>query len=268
MPSTSTQRADRTLLLEAVQELARRTGSVALRHFRSALTIESKTDGSPVTIADRSAEQAAREWIAQRFPDDGVVGEEFGTHLPAAKRRWLIDPIDGTKTFVRGVPLWGSLIAVCEDDAVLAGAAFFPALDEMLVAATGLGCWWNGTRAHVSATSSISAATVLTTDERFSRTLDLRDGWRRLADSAAISRSWGDCYGYLLVATGRAEVMVDGIVGPWDSAPLYPAITEAGGVFSDWQGKDTAFGGSIIATNAAIAAPARELLGGGGRSVG
>jgi histidinol-phosphatase len=112
MSATSEKRSSRSLLLEASQELARRTGGVALRHFRTALTIESKADGSPVTVADRAAEKAAREWIAQRFPEDGIVGEEFGTDSPGAKRRWLVDPIDGTKTFVRGVPLWGSLIAV------------------------------------------------------------------------------------------------------------------------------------------------------------
>lgn len=262
MPPGSEKRSDRSLLLDAAHELARRTGGVALRYFRSTLTIESKSDGSPVTVADRAAEECAREWILQRFPDDGIVGEEFGTHLPGAKRRWLIDPIDGTKTFVRGVPLWGSLIAVCENEMVLAGAAFFPALDEMLSAAVGLGCWWNGTRAQVSKTSTIADATVLTTDERFSRTPERREGWRRLTEAAAISRSWGDCYGYLLVATARADVMVDGIVGPWDSAPLYLAITEAGGVFTDWEGNDTAFGTSIIATNAALAATARGLLGG------
>ena len=263
MPSSSEKRTDRSLLLEAAQELARRTGGIALRHFRSALSIEAKADGSPVTIADRAAEQAAREWIAQRFTDDGIVGEEFGTHLPGAKRRWLIDPIDGTKTFIRGVPLWGSLIAICEANTVLAGAAFFPALDEMLVGATGLGCWWNGTRTRVSTTSALADAVVLTTDERFSRTPERREGWRRLADAAAVSRSWGDCYGYLLVATGRADVMIDGIVGPWDSAPLYPAITEAGGVFTDWDGRDTAFGTSIVATNAALSVTARETLGSG-----
>lgn len=260
MPASSEKRSDRSLLLEAVQELARRTGAVALRHFRSTLTVESKADGSPVTAADRGAEQAARDWIAQRFPEDGIVGEEFGTHLPAAKRRWLVDPIDGTKTFVRGVPLWGSLIAVCEAETVLAGAACFPALDETLSGAKGLGCWWNGTRTRVSTTSVLAEATVLTTDERFSRTPERREGWRLLSDAAAISRSWGDCYGYLLVATGRADVMVDGIVGPWDSAPLYPAITEAGGVFTDWEGNDTAFGTSIVATNAALSVKTRELL--------
>ena len=260
MPGTD-KRSDLSLLLEATQELARRAGGVALRHFRSALSVESKTDGSPVTIADRSAEETAREWIARRFPSDGVLGEEFGAHLPTAKRRWLIDPVDGTKTFVRGVPLWGTLIAVCEDDHVLAGAAFFPAVDEIVGAAPGLGCWWNGVRAQVSNVGALEAATVLTTDERFTRTAERREGWQRLAASAAISRTWGDCYGYLLVATGRAEVMVDGIVAPWDAAAFLPVITEAGGVFTDWKGSPTAFGGSIVATNALLADRARELLG-------
>ena len=260
MPGTD-KRSDLSLLLEATQELARRAGGVALRHFRSALTVESKTDGSPVTIADRSAEETAREWITRRFPTDGILGEEFGAHLPAAKRRWLIDPVDGTKTFVRGVPLWGTLIAVCEDEKVLAGAAFFPAVDEIVGAAPGLGCWWNGSRSHVSNVAALDAATVLTTDERFTRSAAHRTGWQRLAAGAAISRTWGDCYGYLLVATGRAEVMVDGVVAPWDAAAFLPVITEAGGVFTDWNGNPTAFGGSSVATNAHLAERARDLLG-------
>ena len=262
MPN-SDKKGDASLLLEAAQELARRTGSVALRHFRSALTVESKSDGSPVTIADKDAEQAARQWIMQRFPNDGILGEEFGAHLPAAKRRWLIDPIDGTKTFVRGVPLWGTLVAICEGEQTLAGAAFFPAVDEIVAAVRGLGCWWNGARAHVSNTASMDAATVLTTDERFRRDTSKVDGWRRLAEAAALSRTWGDCYGYLLVATGRAEVMVDGVAAAWDAAPFLPVITEAGGIFTDWRGEQTAFGGSIVASNSAIAAQARQLLGAG-----
>jgi len=267
MSAISDRKHDLSLLLEATQEVSRRAGHVALRHFRSNVAVESKNDGSPVTIADRSAEQTARDWIAQRFPEDGVLGEEFGGHLPAARRQWIIDPIDGTKTFIRGVPLWGTLVAVCEGEVVLAGAAYFPAVDEMLGAATGLGCWWNGSRAHVSAIADIEAATVLTTDERFSRTPEHREGWRRLADGAAVSRSWGDCYGYLLVATGRAEVMVDGVVRPWDTAPLYVAITEAGGMFTDFAGAPTAFGGSAIATNTGVGVRARALLGAGAPSV-
>ncbi|HVX39318.1 MAG TPA: histidinol-phosphatase [Gemmatimonadaceae bacterium] len=251
---------DRSLLLEAVAEVAREAGRTALRHFRSTLEVEEKRDGSPVTIADRSAEQRAREWIANRFPDDGIAGEEYGVERPDAARRWIVDPIDGTKSFVHGVPLWGTLVAVCERQEILAGAAYFPALDEMLAAAVERGAWWNGTRCRVSQVASVEKATVLTTDHRFLRTPERQPGWRRLADRAAIARDWGDCYGYLLVATGRAEVMIDGILEDWDAAALFPAIVEAGGVFTDCAGRPTAFGKSAVATNAALAADARALL--------
>ncbi|HKO14746.1 MAG TPA: histidinol-phosphatase [Gemmatimonadaceae bacterium] len=253
--------ADGALLLEAAEQLARVTGAIALRYFRAALTVEWKADGSPVTMADRAAESEARAWLARRFPEDGVLGEEMGVSLPGAKRQWIIDPIDGTRTFLRGVPLWGTLVAVAEGEAVLAGAACFPAVDELLVASRTLGCWWNGARARVSSVDTITRATALTTDERFVRQPTQRRGWRRLARTAGMSRSWGDCYGYLLVATGRAEVMVDPIMSPWDAAALLPIIDEAGGVFTDWSGVVTAFGGSAVATNRALADEARALLG-------
>jgi histidinol phosphatase-like enzyme (inositol monophosphatase family) len=241
-------------------ELARLTGDVAMRHYRSRLTVETKADGSPVTIADRAAEEAARVWVRTHFPEDGILGEELGEERPGAARRWIIDPIDGTKSFVRGAPLWGSLVALCEGERVLAGAAYFPAVDELVAAAPGAGCWWNGSRCQVSDVDSIAAATVLTTDERFQERPDRRAGWEALSQAASVSRSWGDCFGYLLVATGRAEVMVDAILSPWDAAALQPIIVEAGGTFTDWNGVPTAFGGSAIATNARLAAGARRLL--------
>jgi len=251
---------DGTSLLEAAAELARLTGDIALAHYRSALAVETKADGSPVTGADRAAETAAREWVRRRFPADGILGEEFGEERPGAARRWVIDPIDGTKSFVRGVPLWGSLVALCEGERVLAGAACFPAVGEQLAAAPGQGCWWNGSRCRVSLVSAVDAATVLTTDDRFLDEPARRPGWDRVSRAASVSRGWGDCYGYLLVATGRAEGMFDPILSPWDSAALQPLIVEAGGVFTDWTGRDTAFGGSAVATNAALAAPLRALL--------
>ena len=247
-------------LLEAVAEVARIAGTVALRHFKSNLTVETKSDGSPVTIADRAAEDAARSWIAARFPRDGIEGEERGTTLGVSGRRWILDPIDGTKAFVRGVPLWGSLIALCQENDVIAGAASFPAVGEELVAATGLGTWWNGARCRVSSIASIGEATVVTTNPQFRLTPDFKPRWDRLAAAAKVARGWGDCYGYLLVATGRAEVMVDGSMADWDAAALYPIIVEAGGVFSDLAGRATPFGRSAIATNAALAETARALL--------
>jgi histidinol-phosphatase len=247
-------------LAAAVEEVARVAGDIALRYYKTSLVVESKSDGSPVTIADRSAEQAARNWIEVHFPGDGILGEELGLTRPDSRRRWVLDPIDGTKTFVRGVPLWGTLVALCEGHEVLAGAAYFPPLGEMLAAARGAGCWWNGARCRVSSVATLRDATVLTTDERFAGDTDHLTGWRNLARQAAVSRSWGDCYGYLLVATGRAEVMVDGIVSPWDAAALMPVVEEAGGIFTDWKGTRTAFGGSAVATNQGVAAESRLLL--------
>ena len=247
-------------LLAAVEQVARLAGDIALGFYRQQLVVELKADGSPVTIADRTAEQAARSWIEQRFPADGILGEEMGVTRPEAARRWVLDPIDGTKTFIRGVPLWGTLVGLCEAERVLAGAAYFPAVGEMLAAAPGEGCWWNGSRSRVSSRATLAEATVLTTDERFQNDQRQRAGWIRLAGRAAASRSWGDCYGYLLVSTGRAEVMVDGILSPWDAAALMPIVEEAGGVFTDWNGTRTAFGGSAVATNQGVAAESRLLL--------
>ena len=247
-------------LLQAVRECAEITGAFAHRHYRGDVAVEWKADGSPVTIADRGAEQAARDWISARFPDDAIGGEEFGERSGTSGRRWIIDPIDGTKSFVRGVPLWASLVAVLEDERVLAGAASFPATGETIAAAAGCGCWHNGSRASVSAVSSLGSATVLTSDDRTFSPGGPRAGWDRLSDAASVSRTWGDAFGYLLVATGRADVMVDAIVNAWDIACFVPIIEEAGGVFTDYTGRITAFGGNAIATNAALAAESRRIL--------
>lgn len=247
-------------LMEAAGEVAKLAGNIALSHFKSGTAVETKGDGTPVTVADRQAEHAAREWLTRRFPEDGILGEEFGSTRPEARRRWILDPIDGTKTFIRGVPLWGTLVALAEGEEILAGAAYFPAVDELLVASPGQGCHWNGKRCHVSEISRLAEATVLSTDERFLVHPERRERWRSLAASAAVSRTWGDCYGYLLVATGRAEAMVDEVMSPWDAAALLPIIQEAGGRFSDWAGKVTAFGGGSVATNRALDGEIRQVL--------
>jgi histidinol phosphatase-like enzyme (inositol monophosphatase family) len=252
--------ADSERLMQAVADVAHLAGDVALQSYRTGLAIETKHDGSPVTVADRAAEQAAREWIGARFPEDGIMGEEFGLTRPDARRRWLVDPIDGTRTYVRGVPLWGTLVAVVEQDEVLAGAACFPALDEIIAASLGGGCWWNGNSCSVSPVAELAKATVVTTDERFAMSPQRRHGWDRLTTRAELSRSWGDCYGYLLVATGRAEVMSDPVLSPWDAAAVMVVVEQAGGVFTDWGGARTPFAGSAIATNRALAEEVRELL--------
>jgi histidinol phosphatase-like enzyme (inositol monophosphatase family) len=252
---------DAQSLMQAAEEVARKSGDVALGFFRKGVTVDTKGDGTPVTVADRTAEQTAREWLEARFPQDGILGEEFGETRPGAKRRWILDPIDGTKTFIRGVPLWGTLVALAEGERILAGAAYFPPVGEMLVAAPGQGCFWNGNRTRVSAVADLSQALVLATDERFLVYPDRGAAWRELAAKASIARTWGDCYGYLLLATGRAEVMVDEQLSPWDAAALQPIVEEAGGVFTDWTGARTSFGGNGIATNAALASQVRSMLG-------
>ncbi len=248
-----------TIYMEAVAELAALAGGNAMRHYRTGLVAEAKMDGSPVTVADQSSERLARDWIEERFPADGILGEEFGVLRPEAARRWIIDPIDGTKAFVRGIPFWGTLVAVMEGETVIAGATNFPALGESLVAAPGEGCWWNGSRCSVSAVNNLADATVLTTDAAFAGQPMKLEAWHGLAALAGTSRTWGDCVGYLLVATGRAEVMVDPVVSAWDIAALMPAIVEAGGVFTDWEGRSIC-GTSGIATNAVLADAVRAIL--------
>ncbi|HEV2641710.1 MAG TPA: histidinol-phosphatase [Candidatus Elarobacter sp.] len=245
---------------DAVAEVAKLAGDFAMSHYGRELMVDVKSDGSPVTVADRGAEERARAWIERNFPDDGILGEEFGDVRPDARRRWIIDPIDGTKSFVRTVPLWGTLIAVTEGESVLAGCAYFPALGETVVAAPGAGCFWNGARCSVSTVDRLEAATIVVTDDRFPEREARGVAWHRLVADAAVVRTWGDCYGYLLLATGRADVMLDDVVSPWDAAALYPIITEAGGVFTDWRGRATAFGGDVIATNAALAEGVRNIL--------
>jgi histidinol-phosphatase len=246
--------------LDALATVARLAGAIALRHFRTDLRVETKADGSPVTVADRAAEEAARGWITQHFPRDEILGEEGGkTGAPNAARRWVIDPIDGTKTFIHGVPLWGTMIGVLEQDSVIAGSIFCPAVDEIVVAAQGAGCWHNGIRCRVSHVSQLSAATILTTNERFAEYPERQQRWLSLTRRVALTRTWGDCFGYLLVATGRAEAMIDNKLSIWDYAPLVPIISEAGGSITDWRGNSD-YGGDAIATNAALAQPVREAL--------
>ena len=247
-------------LLSAVTELATLVGDEANKYFRTGIAVEFKGDGSPVTAADRAAETLAREWIRARFPDDGILGEEFGLEKPDAPRRWVLDPIDGTKSFIHGVPLWGTLVAVVEGETVLAGAVYAPPTQELVAAAPGDGAWFNGRRTYVSTTDSLASATLLTTDARFPGRPQRQQRWEQLARATRIVRTWGDCYGYLLLATGRADFMVDDQLNPWDAAAVQVVIDEAGGRFTDFRGRSTAFGGDSIATNGALDALVRGIL--------
>jgi len=251
-------------LREVAVALAREAGDLTLRYFGRTVEADRKGDGTPVTEADRGAERLLREGIEARFPTHGILGEEFGEVRSDAPVRWILDPIDGTRSFVRGVPLYGVLVGIEVEGEPVVGVAHFPALGESVAAARGEGCLWNGERARVSKRSELADALVLTTDpERIRREEGTGPGWRVLARGAAFSRSWGDCYGHVLVATGRAEVMVDPVLSPWDAAPLLPILTEAGGRFTDLDGGTTIHGGSGVSTNGLLHDAVLQILGGG-----
>ena len=247
-------------LLDAAAELARAAGAKALAHYAPGIAVDLKADGSPVTRADREAEQFAREWLSTRFPGDAILGEEFGAAgVAGAGRRWVIDPVDGTKSFVKGVPLWGTLVAVMEGEEVIAGAAAFPACGEWIAAARGEGAWWNGARTRVSDVAGLADATLTSTGTSFEDPVR-ESRWNALAARGGIVRTWGDCFGYLMVATGRAEVMMDPRLNVWDAASVMVIVEEAGGAFTDWHGARTPSGLGGIATNAALGPGVRAAL--------
>lgn len=249
-------------LLDFAVEVAWRAGRITLAHYQTGIAADLKADDSPVTRADRDAERLVRELIEARFPHDGLLGEELGEERPGADRRWIVDPIDGTRTFVRGVPFYGVLLALEEEGEAVLGVMHFPALDETVSAARGLGCWWNGRRALVSQTTSLGSAFVATTDAENIYHCGRGRGWDILRARVAGWRTWGDCYGYALVATGRVDAMLDPQMSIWDAAALLPIIEEAGGVFTDWHGAPGHRGDSAVATNAALARDVRTALAG------
>ncbi len=226
-------------------------GCITLGYFQTHVVVERKADSSPVTAADRGAETKLRELIEHDWPGHSIIGEEFGESPHADRLTWVIDPIDGTKSFVQGVPLYGVLLALLDGNAPLVGVAHFPALRETVYAARGEGCYWNGRRARVSTVEDINRAVVTSSDVLMHDPVK-EAGWQRLAKAAYIRRTWGDAYGYALVATGRAEVMVDATMKLWDCAPFQVILEEAGGTFTDWQGTPTVHAPNSVATNGAL----------------
>ena len=240
--------------------IARRAAEVArdviMPLYDSALTVELKADRTPVTAADRGAEEAIRAFLERECPGHGILGEEFGETTGDGRHRWILDPIDGTKSFIHHVPLFGTLIALERDGAPVVGVIACHAVGETISAAKGEGAWLNGKRVAVSNVAKLDEATVsMTSPSRMFTTHPVAFG--ALCARSGLVRAWGDCYGYLMVATGRAEVMIDPEMSIWDAAALYPVITEAGGRMTTWQGDDRV-GDSVAASNGLLH---DELLG-------
>jgi len=241
--------------------IAREAGQLTLEYFgRPDLQVELKQDQSPVTEADRAAEKLLRARIAQAFPKDGILGEEFGEKLAAGsrdagRRRWILDPIDGTKSFERGVPLYGTLVALEVDGVVTAGVIFMPALREEVHAETGSGTTWVtgiGTDLEDSKPACVSKFGTMAESLLCFTSMREREIMLLVADAFKRMRGWGDCYAHLLVATGRAEAALDPQFEIWDGAPLKIVVEEAGGTFTDRQGRVTHDGGSGVSTNGLI----------------
>ena len=249
MSVTTPPPVDTALFDEAVA-LASAAGERTLRWFQtSELEVDTKADNTPVTAADRDAEQFIRDHLAQHHPGDAVVGEEHDDTEGSSGRCWIIDPIDGTKAFMRGVPLYSSLLAVDDEHGPAVGVIVLPALNQVVAAGRGLGCFANGTPCAVSDRATLSGSCVTTSGFSPWDT----DAYERVRTSGAILRTWGDGYGYAMVATGRAEAMVDPAASRWDVAPMPVIITEAGGRFTTADGSGTgADGGSGLATNGVL----------------
>lgn len=248
----------------AAGDLAAQT---TLPYFQTShLEVESKADDSPVTIADRSAEAEFRKWILEHFPDDGILGEEQGIHQGSSPYRWVVDPIDGTKSFIAGVPLYSTLVALEKDGVPIAGGIWIPALGETAVAAAGRGCWyrkglqepWQPSR--VSTSKPLDEAIFVTTAVDSFGQVNAAANYRAIESRVRFTRTWGDGYGYLLIATGRADIMVDPIVNPWDVAAILPVIVESGGTFSDWSGQATTKSTNAVATNGHLHCEILEFL--------
>ncbi|MBE0539618.1 MAG: histidinol-phosphatase [Ignavibacterium sp.] len=240
--------------------LANQSADVIKKYFRTSLNIESKADFSPVTIADKLAEEKMRNIITKEFPSHGIIGEEFGSYNPDAEYVWVLDPIDGTKSFISGALSFGTLIALLKNGKPILGVINHPILDEFLVGDNKT-CSLNGRKVNFRECSSIHNATLLTTDHLNIGKYHNQNKFDELIKMVKLYRNWGDCYGYYLLATGYADIMIDPIMSVWDSMALIPIINGAGGIITDYNGNDPLKGNSIIASNKQIHKTVISLLG-------
>lgn len=247
-------------ILDFAVESAQLAGALTLGYFQTGTPHERKADRSPVTAADRAAEELLRRRIERAFPAHGIVGEEFGVERGDAAARWILDPIDGTQSFVCGVPLYSVLVGFELAGEMLAGVIHLPALHETIYAARGMGCRWNGRPARVSEVARLDQARVAYCSSKGFVTHRRAAAFERLRDACEIDRGWGDAYAYALVATGRADLALDPIMSVWDNAALAPVVREAGGTFTDWRGRATHTATESLATNGRLLDETLALL--------
>lgn len=265
-----TELADR---LELAVRLVREAGAHAMTYYQAQeMGLDFKPDRSPVTRADKEGEELIRRALDAQCPRDGVLGEEYGEKEGSSGYRWLLDPIDGTESFIRGVPLFGCMAALEHDGEAVAGAICFPALGEIVYAAKGEGAWWaNGIGApseslkprpaRVSSAVELGDATFCATGLQDFAGIGKEEGFARLLGAVGRARGWSDCYGHYLVATGRVDIMIDPLMHVWDNAPLLPIIEEAGGRFSGLGAEHSIYAPNAISTNGLLHDAVLALLG-------
>jgi histidinol phosphatase-like enzyme (inositol monophosphatase family) len=233
-----------------LDELSRKAGAIIKRYYNSQFEVEHKADDSPVTKADREVEIFLRDELSKRYPDHSLYGEEYGATKRASAYRWIIDPIDGTKSFVMRTPLFGTMIALERDGELLLGSIYLPIQDQLLIGSTQTGTFLNGQPCRVSNTADLAQATVVLTDPRTLLPLEQNSPVIKVCERARLVRAHGDCYGYFLVATGRADVMIEpGALAYYDVAPMPPILSGAGGVFSTLKGDLDFASGQGLAAN-------------------
>ena len=254
-------------------DAAVQSSKITLGYFGSdQLNQDTKGDGTPVTIADRACETDLRQRIEAKYPDDSILGEEFGHKIGSSGYEWVIDPIDGTISFIHGVPLFGTMLACLHDGKPVVGVIVMPALDEVVYAADGCGCWHQQSnqspkKASVSTTSTLSDSMLNTTSMSYFTTPALRKLYEQLDSQAKHTRGWSDCYGWVLLATGRVDAVIEPVLSLWDFAAAIPIVKEAGGMCSDLSGTESITSGELIASNGLIHEQLVDLISGSKREV-
>jgi histidinol-phosphatase len=247
-------------LLEQALRFTRQAGDHTLNYFRKNIVVEYKGDDSPVTLADREAEEILRRLIMDAYPDHGIVGEEYGLHKPDSRIQWILDPVDGTMSFIHGIPLYTTLVGILVDGIPEIGLIYAPAMGEMVDAASGLGTRLNGSSVTVRKCDSLDKATILTTDIRNVELYGFGTIHDSLVNACYVHRTWGDAYGHLMVATGRADIMLDPVLNIWDAAPLSTVLREAGGVFMTREGTEDIYAGHGISVGPGLKNEILNLL--------
>ena len=245
---------------ELAMEAARKAGDLARGFYETTFEVEKKADNSPVTIADKQAEQLIRQMVTQHFPDDGFLGEEFGDQPGGSGFRWVIDPIDGTRSFVRHIPIWATLIGLEYRGEQIGGIAYIPVFDQMYRALRGDGAYVGDRRIQVSTEDQLSESLMCYSSIRWFQSAGREKTFLELVSKTQRQRGFGDFYGFVLVAEGAADLMLEHGVHEWDVSALKAIVEEAGGTFTDWKGTPTTATPDVLATNGKLHAATLAIL--------